>query len=324
MTLAKQCIRQPVIRVSSRHLKSALRRRISLSLDPRMWPVTPPNGLTAELVAICRRALIMVLDEPGFSVIEMDVGELTDAGICTAAWNIFAALCKPIPQYRSGEMICNVEVSSERVGVSHYLSSNMPGGYHTDGTLLNHPPDVVALFGLEPADIGGATILVDARKLCDQLNQLNPSHICTLSLKHHFDTRGQIDGQVTKKQRILLRDSNRFELRYLSYFIKEGYKKAGEVISPALVDAMEALESLAEDQTNQIRILLRRGTLLIWDNHRFLHAREAFEEQRKRRRLRRIYGVQSVDRSDDRDAKRSSGAMRPSLQPGSSISQERF
>jgi alpha-ketoglutarate-dependent taurine dioxygenase len=194
---------------------------------------------------------------------------------------------RPTPQYESGELIYPVEVNESAPEVSHYSGSSKAGGYHTDGTLLPEPPDVAGLFGLSSAE-GGETLVMDGVALADQLD---PKYVEVLCEPVHFDVKGQIAGLTTKRQPVIRRDADDFELRYSRMYIEQGYETAGLALPPELRRAMDAFDEASLAPRNQTPVLLSRGVTLLWNNRRILHGRRPFREQSSRRRLRRVYGA---------------------------------
>jgi alpha-ketoglutarate-dependent taurine dioxygenase len=270
---------------------AALRRRtVPAGQAPDAWPTDRFEPHHPSLLAVADQILAEVRGSQGHAVVSIDPVGLDDHELCTVTWNLFTMLCSPVPQYRTGELIYAVEVTPGVAETSHYSGSARAGGHHTDGTLLPEPPDVACLLGLSAA-VGGETIMMDGRRLCAQLDADDPAHTQILAQPHHFDVMGQIDGVITKRQPVVRRGADDFELRYLRRYIEQGYQVAGETLPTGLRSAMDLLDDLSTAEENQTRVLLDRGVILIWDNRRMLHGRLPFEERGSRRRLRRMYGT---------------------------------
>lgn len=261
----------------------------SLALDA--WPTDPPVRLHRDIANIREQIVTNLRSDPGAVVVGMSAAALGDVDLCAAAWNLFTCFARPVPQYRTGELIYPVEVSDSAAGVSHYSRSSRTGGFHTDGTLLSRPPDIAALVCVSQASSGGETVLIDGHAVCRELKTATPDAVTVLSAPHHFDVMGQIPGLETKEQPVLDWSGRDVQVRYLRQYIEDGYRKIAKPIPVELVLAMDALDAATMLERNQTEILLGRGQLLIWDNNRFLHGRRAFDENGSKRRLRRIYGV---------------------------------
>lgn len=248
------------------------------------WPTEPAAPPTAELTAAAAAIAGSVRDEPGYAVVATGFADLPDAELVSASWNLFTALCSPVPQYRTGELIYPVEVAAATgAGISHYSRSNAAGGFHTDGTMLDDPPALAALLCLSPADEGGETLLMDGPRL---IAELDPEHREALTRPLWFHS-GDPDSP-RRHQPVLNLDGGRTELRYLRRYIEEGHRRSA--IRPPL-EALDALDRQSERSDRQLPVPLRRGQILLWDNARFIHGRRTFTEHTSRRRLRRMYGT---------------------------------
>ncbi len=276
--------------VAGKAVPALLDRAIAPDTALDAWPAASPRVTDPRVLAVADGVLAALDRGAGYAVVAADPAGLTDHDLCTLYWNLFTTAFRPTPQYRSGELIYPVEVSPGSAETSHYSGSSRVGGYHTDGTLLPQPPDVACLFGLSSAE-GGETLMMDGARLADQLGRLDPAHVEALSEPVHFDVKDQIPGLATKRQPVLRRDGDEFELRYLRMYIEQGYQAAGTPLPDRLRAAMDAFDEVSRAEENQTPVLLSRGVALFWNNRRVLHGRRPFREQGSLRRLRRLYGA---------------------------------
>jgi alpha-ketoglutarate-dependent taurine dioxygenase len=255
------------------------------------WPITPPPRVGPSSLE-CRAELERLLrDQPGYAVVDTGLADASDDAICSAAWNLFTTLWRPIPQYRTGELLFPVEVVPNAPGKS-LSQTNASGVLHTDGTVIPEPPDVAALFCLSSADAGGETVLVDGEALYESMAPNGDGLIEALFAEHPFDCHGQSPGVDVRWQPTARRgEDGHLHLRYLRRYIEEGYEKVGREIPSATQAAFDHVDRFAEAEEHQIPVAMGRGELLLFHNHRFLHGRRAFSETWKRRRLRRAYGA---------------------------------
>ncbi|HEV3382574.1 MAG TPA: TauD/TfdA family dioxygenase [Trebonia sp.] len=261
------------------------------------WPTEALRTTSTEILALGDGILAAIRGDAGSAIVRVAPEGLSDHEICTLYWNFFTALFRPVPQYSSGELIYPVEVRAGAADTSHYSSSSKAGNYHTDGTLLPQLPDVAFLFGLS-AGTGGETLLMDVNSLVQQLTQINPAHIAELSQPVPFDVKDQMAGIKIKRQPVLKRTANGYELRYVRMYIEQGFAAEDTPVPPELLAAMDEFDKVSSSAAgNAGSVLLERGVGLLWDNRRMLHGRRPFQETTSSRRLRRIYGLQ-----DDRRA----------------------
>jgi hypothetical protein len=255
------------------------------------WPIAPPPRVGTSSLQCSADLERLLRDQPGYAVVDTGLADAGDAAVCSAAWNLFTTLWRPMPQYRSGELLFPVEVVPNAPGKS-LSQTNASGVFHTDGTVLPEPPDVAALFCLSSADAGGETVLIDGEALHESMALSGDGSTEALFTEHPFDCHGQSPGvDVRWQPTARYGDDGHLHLRYLRRYIEEGYEKIGKEIPPATSAAFDHVDRFAAATEHQIPVALSRGQLLLFCNHRFLHGRRAFRETRKRRRLRRAYGA---------------------------------
>jgi Taurine catabolism dioxygenase TauD, TfdA family len=288
----------PEFTIPSAAISALLTRGIGADTPLNKWPTEAFRTTRTEIPALGDEILAAIRGNAGGAVVRVAAEELSDDDICTLYWNFFTALFRPVAQYSSGELIYPVEVRAGAAETSHYSSSSKAGNYHTDGTLLPELPDVAFLFGLSAAK-GGETLLMDVNGLVQQLAQINPAHITELSQPVPFDVKDQMAGIKIKRQPILTRTANGYELRYVRMYIEQGFAAEETPVPTELLAAMDAFDKVSSSAAgNQEAVLLERGVGLLWDNRRMLHGRRPFQETTSSRRLRRIYGVQENGRAN--------------------------
>ncbi|UKY48206.1 TauD/TfdA family dioxygenase [Streptomyces inhibens] len=288
----------PEFTIPSAATSALLERDIAADTPLDNWPTEAFRTTSTEILALREGILAAIHGDAGGAVVRVAPEGLSDQDICTLYWNFFTALCRPVPQYSSGELIYPVEVKAGAAETSHYSNSNKTGNYHTDGTLLPQLPDVAFLFGLSAAT-GGETLLMDVNSLVQQLTQINPAHVAELSQPVPFDVKDQMAGIKIKRQPVLTSTANGYELRYVRMYIEQGFAAEGTPMPPELLAAMDEFDKISSAAAGDAEaVLLERGVGLLWDNRRMLHGRHPFQESTSSRRLRRIYGVQDDGRAN--------------------------
>ena len=174
-----------------------LKRIISSNKRADSWPTDCLESVANSIEDTRAAVLQFVCGDPGWAVIDTGLAEHADDEITSGAWNLFTALCQPIPQYRSGELIHEVKVASRQIlGASHYSQSNRSGGHHTDGALLDIPPDLAMLIGINTADNGGETVIVDGQAIAEEISKNAPAAFSALQDFHPFYSGDAIDPVV--------------------------------------------------------------------------------------------------------------------------------
>lgn len=266
-----------------------LKRIIPLSYPPSSWPTARLEAVARKLAPDRNAILKRIWDRPGWIVIDIGLTANSDDEVASAAWNLLATLCQPVAQYRTGELIHQVEVATHQIsGASHYSQSDKSGGYHTDGTLLDSPPEIAMLAGLGAADYGGETVIVDGRRIVEELGRKWPAHMSVLEEEHPFHSGEMTDPVVT--HRVIDRTAELPVIRYMRQYVELGYLQLNRDMPRHLGSALEALDSLTSNERYQDALLVTRGQALLWNNTCCLHGRKPFQQVNQRRRLIRIYG----------------------------------
>lgn len=279
---------EPVITLGESFASELLDRVVPIQHPPTRWPAEPCPA-PDEQVSLRAQARAFLRDDPGWLVIDTGLAHRTDDEVASAAWNLFTVLCEPVPQYRTGELVHIVEVSEgPAAAASTYSQSTRSGGFHTDGTLLEATPEVAMLAGINAADEGGETVVIDGDAIVARLLEDSPQHVPVLEQARPFHSGDGSDPVRT--HRVVEQTAGRTSLRFNPLYVELGYANRGELVPPELEQAFAAVNVLADDPSLQIPTLITRGKVLLWNNFRCLHGRRPFSERQHRRRLLRAYG----------------------------------
>lgn len=152
---------------------------------------------------------------------------------------------------------------------------------HTDGTYMHDAPGLICLHCTQFKGSGGISILVDGRRVSEELRQTDPK-------AHAVLTRVQVPGQYIEKdvhliaRRPVLRIDEFGALGQISY---NNHDRAPfHLPEPEMTEFYRALsifERLIRDPQLQFRFQLTPGNLVLFDNWRLLHGREAYQGTRK-------------------------------------------
>jgi alpha-ketoglutarate-dependent taurine dioxygenase len=156
--------------------------------------------------------------------------------------------------------------------------------YELDGV----PPKYLALWCINPAeDGGGVTTLCDTSQLVADLDDAEREVLASTPVA--FSSCGGVVqmglGSSSQHPVVQIRPGRAPIFRFSPRCLRESPK-------PVIRDFSDRAVSYFAD--NHVGIRLSRGDLLIWDNHRFLHGRTAYRDDR--RRLRRALIGEAVVR----------------------------
>ena len=187
-----------------------------------------------------------------------------------------------IPQNGDGELAVLVQDRGERMETGgRYHLSNQGGSIHSDGPMIQNPPDFVALICLQQAESGGESVLVDCRSTVSKMLRFRPGCVEVLRQPMPFDCRNYYLGTPAFIQAPPLELSNQKRL-LRSRFLKD-YIISGHIIAkqPLLIEVQEAIEQFDHylSDPSAARVMkLRRGSGFIINNSFIGHGRTAFRD----------------------------------------------
>jgi alpha-ketoglutarate-dependent taurine dioxygenase len=150
---------------------------------------------------------------------------------------------------------------------------------HTDQPFLEHPPTLQALHCMHPAPKGGESFLVDARAIADLLRAEDADAwelLRTVPVTFH---RKQKSFEKVLVSPVLSEDGPAgFRVRY-SYFTLAPYRVPFAQME-RWYRAHRRFAELVRAPEHHLRFTLGPGEFVLYDNHRMLHARTAFEGHR--------------------------------------------
>ena len=136
---------------------------------------------------------------------------------------------------------------------------------------------------IRQADTGGENILVDMRQAAMYLREQDPDAFRTLTtVPIRFHRKQKAFERIQDCTILQLDEQGRFAQVRHSYFTMAPFQRPfGEM--RAFYRAYDALAAIIHDPRNQLRVPLRSGDFVLYDNHRMLHARTGFAGPRHMR-----------------------------------------
>ena len=287
----------PVIPVSPALTSALLRRHVPEETPPAEWPLRDA-GLASipAVVDLCTAVIDALEGANGFAIVRLDATAIDDPHALTVAfWNLFTAFADPLPHSAAGELLYAVTCSPTPEPRRRYYSrSNIGGDIHTDGTYI-HPitPRYVALGCLQPATSGGASIVVDGHEVYRRLCADASDAARWLERAYHFDCDDQLGAAQTICRSVVQKTGASPCFHYLREYIVAGHDKAGVPLEAGAVTSFDTLDRLLASPELRHTHKLQRGEMLVLDNHRMLHGREAFADDGnpvRNRMLIRLWG----------------------------------
>jgi alpha-ketoglutarate-dependent taurine dioxygenase len=163
----------------------------------------------------------------------------------------------------------------ERYRAASYAFSSGEALMHTDSTFADRPERWFALWCVRPAKDGGASVLIDGRRVISALGRA-PEGQAAL---HTLRTRDipLWDGAGVRPIRVFGGPGQPC-VRYRTDLVERGVQETGLTPDDSRVTAVAQLDRCLNDESLHYRYPLYAGDVLFVDNHRTLHAREDFTD----------------------------------------------
>lgn len=154
-------------------------------------------------------------------------------------------------------------------------------GAHTDSTYSHDAPGLQMLLCCEYEAIGGASTMVDGFKIAQEIKRTQPD---LYALLEQAPISGSYvgDGVSLCSERTVLRNDRHGMLEQVSFNHYDRLPLGlGQHDLYGVYEALAYFEALAEKEQYQWKYTLKPGEMIIFDNWRVLHGREAFKGKRK-------------------------------------------
>ncbi len=231
-------------------------------------------------------------DGRGFLLLRrFPVDLLDDAGTELAYVGVGAHLGTPVGQDRDATLLGHVrDEGVERVDPSVRLyRTRARQDFHTDGA------DLVGLLCLHRARAGGESRIASSAAVVNEVLARRPDLLDVLYEPFHWDRNDeQSPGEDPYFALPAITDvGGAPRVFYIGWYIRDAQRHP-EVprLTAAQVEAMELVESIANDPAFHVEMDFRPGDVQLLNNARILHAREAYEDDpdpAERRHLLRLW-----------------------------------
>ncbi len=217
-------------------------------------------------------------------------------------WGICVHIGKPISQNARGDRIGHVRDEGQ------FYDNPNTRGYQTSERMDFHcdllPVDVLGLFCLRSAKLGGASALVSALTIHNILREERPDLLETAYGRFNIDWRNEEPGGERPWYSIPMFSafhdiiSSRFCSRqYYESVIRHG---ANLAMSSAQRELLDKVQEIANRPELKLSMIFKEGDIQLLNNHIILHSREAFNDyqhtERKRHLLRTWIAISDEQR----------------------------
>lgn len=156
-----------------------------------------------------------------------------------------------------------------------YTSIALPP--HVDLPTREYQPGLQLLHCLENSAVGGQAVMMDGFAVADALRQRHPAHFDTLTrVRWCFANTARTTDHVWFEPMIKLDPAARVVEIRIADFLRGPLLAPFEDIEPAYA-ALICLQKLLKEPEFALRFTYAPGDLVIFDNRRLLHGRDAFD-----------------------------------------------
>jgi alpha-ketoglutarate-dependent taurine dioxygenase len=292
-------------------------------LSPPDWLVTLPPRCVDELDAAVRQArrdpLPTLLRDPGqFALaacaeVMREVRAKLCAGIGLAVvdrvpveryeleenrlmcWLLTQLLQRPVAQAWGGAVLYDVRDTGKTLeyGVRRSVT-NLDLTFHTDGPWLDHPPHLVGLYCINPAEAGGVSRFVSLLTVHNELRRRHPDLLPRLYRPYPWDRQAEHapDDGRTGSQPIFHWDGRAVVGRFNERLIEAGAELDGVSLEGESQRALDAMRQVVDSPELWVEFRIERGQIQYLNNREFAHSRTDFrdaDEPARKRHLIRIW-----------------------------------
>lgn len=257
----------------------ALRDAIAaeLAAQPAGQSVALRDPAVQAFMAACRAE---IMGGAGV-VILRGLGDLPKADFDRAFLSLGRLLGDPAVQSRRGDLLGHVRKEENDPQARGYRSQDELT-FHTDSY------EIVGLACVEHAASGGYSRLVSCPAVYAEIARTRPDLLPALHTGFHYaipEARGT-PAEVTARQLPVLHVADgRVHCTYARDFMEDAARRMGTSLPPRLREALDHFDATLLRPDMHLEFLLRQGDMLIWHNFTHLHARTAFENDERHKRL---------------------------------------
>ena len=257
-----------------------------------------PSDMTRDLFPLpeLERAIgdwsHMLSDGRGFVLLRrFPIDLLSDEETELAYVGLGAHLGQPVSQNAAGELLTHIR--DDRLPESgpevRLYRTRKRQDFHTDGA------DIIGLLCLHRAKVGGESRIASSGAVYNEMLRRRPDLLQVLYEPMCWDRQGGDDagGQRWFELAPISDLDGAPRIFYIGWYIRDAQRHADVPrLTERQLEAMELLESIANDPTVHVEMDFEPGDVQLLNNARILHAREAYEDDddpAERRHLLRLW-----------------------------------
>jgi alpha-ketoglutarate-dependent taurine dioxygenase len=204
-------------------------------------------------------------------------------------FHVFKTLFDVVEQNSNKSKIIEVKQIDNRKLEHNYANSNVGFQFHTDGIYLEDAPEIIALSCIQPAIKGGESIIINGNLLLKELQKNQGFYQSILEKEYKIKQTESFKTNINIRKKIIELDKNQNLLK-LNYF--KG--SIDEELTNNDIELLKYIDICSFKLINNTMIKLKKGDLLLVNNHKTLHGRNHFVQDNLNRHLLRFWGNRIV------------------------------
>ncbi|MGJ7531458.1 TauD/TfdA family dioxygenase [Variovorax sp. GB1P17] len=241
------------------------------------------------LTPLLRRAYEDIRAGRGFVVLRgLPIEQVDVQQFIAAMWGVGTHFGDSLSQNTSGDRIGHVIDASAEDATPRMYRSNLELRPHNDITAM------ISLACWHRSQTGGASVIVSAVTVHDEMARLHPSMLAPLYRGFHYHQVGEEapgEPPVTRHRVPLFAVRNgQLSSRYLRSNLVAGHRALDMPLSDEEIGALNGFDAIATAPENRLAFFLERGDMIVINNYTVMHARTSFtnfpEPERKRHLVR--------------------------------------
>tara|TARA_B100000787_G_scaffold170082_2_gene163888 strand:- start:3832 stop:4743 length:912 start_codon:yes stop_codon:yes gene_type:complete len=160
---------------------------------------------------------------------------------------------------------------------SRYHQTREGGSIHTDNVNIPSYWDYLMFSCLASAKAGGETILVDSKKIHEELSKNFKEAKKILEKNFYWEKRG-LSEELYKAPIISYDKMKQPRFKYLRPYLESAHVKAKKNLSNKQLYALDVLDALLETGKFQFRYKMEKGDILFNLDSKVLHGRSSFSD----------------------------------------------
>ena len=197
------------------------------------------------------------------------------------AWLLGSLLGRLVAQKWDGTMLYDVRDTgtSFEYGVRRSVT-NLDLSFHTDAPWLEVPPELVGLYGVNPARAGGVSRFVSLCTVHNELRRCHADLVPRLYRPFPWDRQAEHapdDPKITRRP--IFRYDGRFLLAcFNERLISSGADLADEPLDGEGCEALQAMQRIVDLPELWVEFTIERGQVQFVNNRQFAHSRTDFTD----------------------------------------------